>query len=86
MPLYVYACDNLEHTERRSVVKAMLDEPSVLCSVCGYQMHRVPQPFRFYNSPFEVLTDKLINEFHEYKATKKKVNRRNHADQRGIRT
>ena len=41
-------------------------EPVVRCPECGELMHRVPQPFRFYMNPAEVLLDYTDKGFSNY--------------------
>ena len=57
---YVYACPS-DH--RMETEHPMNEDPEVICAKCGSIMHRVPQPFTFYTSPFEVLTDRMTDEF-----------------------
>jgi len=56
MPTYVYGCDKNKDHEKKEVVHKMSEDPEVKCEECGSKMHKVPQPMRFYFSPFDVLT------------------------------
>lgn len=70
---YVYACDNKDHP--RWIVKhSMLSQPFVFCAMCNNQMHRVPQPFRFYQHPGILLMDKLDAQYRAYRARKAHAN------------
>jgi hypothetical protein len=86
MPLYVYACTHLEHTERRNVIKAMHEEPAVLCSVCELPMERVPQAFSFYQAPIDTLYETYDKKFRDYRAKKAPPQRKtNNANEGRIR-
>ena len=58
MPTYVYGCDNPDHP-RREVVHRVDEELDVVCEVCGGIMHRIPQPFNFYQNPSDVRFEEL---------------------------
>jgi len=57
MPLYEYACPKNKRHPRREITHGMKEDPVVQCEACGARMHRVPQSFRFYMSPLDVLAD-----------------------------
>ena len=57
---YVYDCSG-GHTFELEL--SIHDNPEIVCGECGEVMHRVPQPFTFYTNPFEVLTDRMTDEF-----------------------
>ena len=64
MPTYVYGCENGHEKE---VVHPMNDDIRILCFECGLLMRRIPQPFRFYMNPGEVLLDYMDEGFSRYK-------------------
>ncbi len=77
MPTYVYGCK--QHPESQcEVVHGFADNPLMPCPVCQKAMHRIPQAFRFYNNPANVLMDRMIDRFTEYRKEKKYGIQRKH--------
>ncbi len=71
MPTYVYACST--HTaHREEVIHSMQDSPVIPCPLCGEQMHRIPQVFRYYLNPKDVLCDMLDDKYVKYRAEKER--------------
>ncbi len=75
MPTYVYGCENDHQIQRAHSID---EDPVVICSECGKLMHRVPQPFRFYMNPAEVLLDYVDEGFSRYK--RDRIKRKAHAN------
>jgi len=69
MPNYIYGCKNKSHPEIETY-HGFEDNPEIICEVCGSVMHRIPQSFTFYNSPWLTLRDKMENNFRNYKKRK----------------
>lgn len=57
MPVYIYGCPKSNKHPRKEVTHGMHDDPVIQCPACGAKMHRVPQSFRFYMNPLQVLID-----------------------------
>ena len=72
MPVYVYGCSNKEHPTVEKT-HGMQEEVIILCKVCGEQMHRIPQPFRWGFDAKMVLLDKIDREYNPANGTKRKV-------------
>jgi hypothetical protein len=70
MSAYVYGCSQDPAHPRREVVHAMREDPEVRCSVCDAVMHRIPQPFKFYNNPADTLMNKLDQGYRNYRIKK----------------
>lgn len=70
MPSYVYACPKSKRHPRKEVTHGMNDDPVIQCEACGAKMRRVPQPFRFYMSPVQVLYDWSDENYRRYRARK----------------
>lgn len=69
MPNYVYGCKN---KHRKEVTHGYNDNPVVKCKDCGQVMKRVPQPFRFYMNPVDVLYDHMDNKYREWRTKREK--------------
>lgn len=67
MPVYVYQCEEKHETE---VAHGFTDKVLVFCPECHKPMHRVPQAFRWYFNPQDVLLDKLDKKYREYRSRK----------------
>ena len=72
MRTYVYGCPSHKE-ERIEKTHEINDEPKILCPVCSDQMRRVPQPFRYYNNPADVLFDLIDKRYGEERATRRKA-------------
>ena len=57
MPIYVYACPKSSKHPHKEITHSMKEDPVIQCDACGARMHRVPQPFRFYTRPLDVLIE-----------------------------
>ena len=75
MPEYVYGCRDKEHKERVTVAHARFEDPFVPCSECGQAMHRVPQKFRWYHNPGEVLLDHMDNKYRDWRVKQQQKKR-----------
>lgn len=64
MPIYVYGCEN---NHRIEVEHSIRDDPVIICDVCGSKMWRVPQSFRWYMSPTEMLLDTMDENYRKWK-------------------
>jgi len=73
MPLYVYRCakDEAEFEIQHPISDC--EDSRFFCPDCGEVMTRVPQPFRWGNSSWDVLGEKFDQGWRNYKA---KVERR----------
>lgn len=78
MPSYLYGCDNPKH-DRWNVVHGMFENVRVICTQCGKPMHRIPQAFRFYFNPGQLLLEKLGDRFNEYRKEQNHGIKRKHA-------
>lgn len=67
MPTYVYTCKH--HTEfRKEMIHSMSEDPTVSCSVCGGQMHRVPQaPMAIAFNAGEILTEWMDENYRRWR-------------------
>lgn len=69
MPLYVYKCKNElcgnMQEEKHSIAEC--DSIEIQCVECGEVMARVPQPFRWGRSSWDVLAEKMDKKYREYK-------------------
>jgi len=74
MPTYVYGCEN---GHKKEVVHPLTDDPEMIC-YCGLPMRRIPQPFRFYMNPGEVLLDYVDEGYSRYK--RDRIKRKAHAN------
>ena len=54
MATYIYGCSNQDHP-RWKVDHRMNIELLGECHLCGEKLHRIPQPFRHYVQPYEIL-------------------------------
>jgi hypothetical protein len=70
MARYVYACSNPEH-QWWNVQHGMTSNTKVICPQCHEYMHRVPQAFRFYQNPQNLLLDKMTERFADYQKEKR---------------
>lgn len=75
MPSYIYACKENKKHPRKEVTHGMKEDPVIICDECGSKMSRVPQSFRFYMSPFEILADWSDENWRRHKARKKRGSR-----------
>ena len=66
--IYVYGC---KQGHREEVVHSMKEDPVVVCSVCGKQMHRIPQPVMHYHNPALTLVDQMESEYIQYRNKRK---------------
>lgn len=60
---YVYGCQVDKSHPRQEVRHGMTEVVHLVCSVCGGEMRRVPQPFRMARRPFDVLLDGLEKKY-----------------------
>jgi hypothetical protein len=56
MAVYEYGCPEKSHP-RITVNHGMKENPEIRCPICKKNMFRIPQPFRFYLNPLEILRD-----------------------------
>ena len=68
---YVYACEDARHP-RSEIAHSIEEEPQIVCGVCGAEMHRVPQSFRWYRNPGQVLLEKLDDGYRNMRARRSK--------------
>lgn len=70
MPIYVYACPKSRKHPRKDITHGIKEDPVIQCDACGTRMQRVPQSFRFYMSPVQVLYDWSDENYRRYRARK----------------
>lgn len=49
----------------------MMEDPEILCEVCGKRMHRIPQGGRWYINPQSIIVDYLDENYKRYRARKR---------------
>ena len=74
MRRYVYRCPEGHEQEEQH---GMRDDPVIVCNVCGKQMRRKPQAFRFYFNPTDVLLDKMDGEYRKWRGKKNGIRKNN---------
>lgn len=57
MPEYIYGCDKNKDHPRVNVIHGVSTIVELECQVCHAGMHRIPQPFLYGLSPYEILRD-----------------------------
>ena len=74
MPDYVHGCPQNREHPRQEIVHGMKEDPIITCTVCKSVMQRIPQPFRFALSAFEILGDWSKENLRRYKLRKRGYN------------
>lgn len=72
MATYVYGCSKDKQHKRKTVQHSMKDNPRVLCDECDAEMLRIPQGFKFYMNPGDVLLNKLEDKYRAWRGKKDK--------------
>ena len=72
MPVYVYGCDEDKEHERVEVVHGVGEQPVMLCPVCGGEMHRVPQAFRWGRASWDVLAEHMDKKYRAWREKRRK--------------
>lgn len=71
MPTYVYGCAHKEHG-RIEIIHGFTDDPTIVCNLCGETMHRIPQVFRHYHSPYQTLLDFMDKKYINWRTRRQK--------------
>jgi putative FmdB family regulatory protein len=72
MPVYVYLCG--ECGERAEYEHGMDEQPGLNCIKCGGELRdRVPQRYRWYKNPDDVLHEDMDREYREWRSWRKKT-------------
>lgn len=72
MPVYVYGCTNDRSHEREEVAHGIGDNPYIVCAVCGAEMRRIPQAFRWGRSSWDVLAEMMDKKYIAWRDKRRK--------------
>lgn len=67
MPTYVYGCGPNDHPRKTITHPVGAPDIDLVCEECGKPLHRIPQAFRWYMNPSDVLYDHMDDEYRKWR-------------------